>query len=92
MEHAVLCGHLCHTANVLVELYDQIHNALPVFDVLLHGFGARVWRLVVKVKDFVKLGLGFLHVRRAPRGDLGAVILLDADESHLGNWLAVVEF
>ena len=75
-----------------MELYDQIHNALPVFDVLLHRVGARQRRLVVDVGDFVKLGVEFRHVRRAPRGDFGVVFLLDADGSHLGNWLAVVEF
>ena len=73
-----------------MELYDQIHNALPVFDVLLHRVGARIRCLVVNVGDFVKLGVEFRHVRRAPRGDLD-VFLLDADGSHLGNWLAVVE-
>ena len=84
-------GDARHGANLGVQLHHKVHNALPVFDVLLHRLGARVWRVVIEIRDFVKLGVEFRHIRRAPRGDLGVVFLLDDGGRHLGNWWRVVE-
>jgi len=91
LEHEEPRGDPCHIADVLVEFYDQIHDALSVFDVLLQRLGARIRRFVIEIRYFVKLGVEFRHIRRAPRGDLGVVFLLDDGGRHLGNWWRVVE-
>ena len=58
---------------------------------LLQCLGARIRRVVIEIRDFVKLDVEFRHIRRAPRGDLGVVFLLDDGGRHLGNWWRVVE-
>ena len=73
-----------------MELHNQGHDTLSVFDVTLHRLGTWRRRIIVEVGNFVELDVEILSVRRAPRGDLGAVILLDRERDG-GHFRELVE-